>query len=122
MTGEKLYALGILALIAFGVALLEATLTGGVEPFGRFELAASLLSLGPLYWWYYVDKEQRRFEAGVIQNLAVIGLAAIGLPVYFVRSRGWRAGGVVTVKAFGFWVVLIGLGWLGEVLGVALKG
>jgi hypothetical protein len=117
---KKLFALGSLALIAFAVALLEAALTGRVEPFGKFELVASLLSLVPLYWWYYLDKEQRRFSTGVVQNLAVIGVAIIGLPVYFIRSRGWKDGAIITFRALGFWAALIGLGWLGEVLGAAL--
>lgn len=122
MSNKKLYALGLLALIAFSGALLEAALTGHVEPFGRFELVGSLLSLPPLYWWYYLDKEQHQFQTGVVQNLAVIGVAVIGLPVYFVRSRGLRDGGMATAKAFGVWVALMGLGLLGEWLGVALRG
>jgi len=121
MTGKKLYALGLLALISFCGAVLEAVLTGGVEPFGKFELVESLLSLGPLYWWYYLDKEERRFTAGVVQNLAIIGVAAIGLPIYFIRSRGWKDGAIVTAQAFGFWALLVGLGWLGELLGAALR-
>ncbi len=90
---KKLYTLGLLALIAFGGAVLEAALTGHVEPFGKFELVESLLSLVPLYWWYYLDKEQRKFSTGVVQNLAVVAVALIGLPVYFIRSRGWKKGG-----------------------------
>jgi len=122
MTGEKLYALGLLALISFGGAVLEAVMTGRVEPFGKFDLVESLLSLGPLYWWYYLDKEQRRFSTGVVQNLAVIGVAVLGLPVYFIRSRGWKQGGIATALALAFWAVLVGLGLLGEELGLWLAG
>jgi hypothetical protein len=122
MTGKKLYALGLLALISFFGAVLEAVLTGRVEPFGKFDLVESLLSLGPLYWWYYLDKEQRQFSTGVVQNLAVIGVAAIGLPVYIIRSRGWRKGGIATALALGVWAALVGLGWLGEELGLWLAG
>ena len=121
MTGKKLYALAILALLSFFGAVLEAALTGGVEPFSKFDLMVSLLSLGPLYWWYFLDKDERRFSTGVVQNLAVIAVAAIGLPVYFIRSRGWKGGAVITGLAFGFWVLLLSLAWLGEVLGVALR-
>ena len=120
VVGKKSYALALLALIAFCGAVLEAALTGRVEPFGRFDLVESLLSLGPLYWWYYLDKEQRRFPAGVVQNLAVVAVAALGLPIYFFRSRGWRQGSVAITLALGFWATLVGLGLLGEKLGLWL--
>jgi FtsH-binding integral membrane protein len=122
MTGRKLYALGLLALISFCGAVLEAVLTGRVEPFGKFDLVESLLSLVPLYWWYYLDKEQRRFSTGVVQNLAVVAVAVLGLPVYFIRSRGWKQGGIATALALAFWAVLVGLGLLGEKLGLWLAG
>ncbi|HSH12519.1 MAG TPA: hypothetical protein VLA15_02180, partial [Desulfurivibrionaceae bacterium] len=98
----------------------ESALTGRVEPFGKFELVESLLSIMPLYWWYYLDKEERRFRTGVFQNLAVIGVAAIGLPVYFIRCRGWKDGAIATAWAFGVWGALMGLGLFGEKLGLLL--
>lgn len=120
MAGKKLYALALLALISFLGAVIEAALTGRVEPFGKFELVESLLSIMPLYWWYYLDKEERQFQTGVFQNLAVIGAAVIGLPVYFIRCRGWKGGGIATALAFGTWGALIGLGLVGEKLGLLL--
>ena len=120
MAGRKRYALGALALISLMGAILEAALTGRVEPFGKYELVESLLSILPLYWWYYLDKEERQFRTGVFQNLAVIGVAGIGLPVYFFRCRGWKDGTKATAVAFGAWGLLIGLGLLGEKLGLLL--
>lgn len=120
MSGKKLYALGLLALISFLGATLEAALTGRVEPFGKFELVESLLSILPLYWWYYLDKEERNFQTGVFQNLAVIGVAAIGLPVYFIRCRGWKDGAIATALAYAAWGVLVGLGLVGEKFGLLL--
>lgn len=101
-------------------AIFESVLTGRVEPFGKFELVENLLSIMPLYWWYYLDKEERRFRTGVFQNLAVIGVAAIGLPVYFIRCRGWKGGAIATAWAFGVWGSLMGLGLFGEKLGLLL--
>jgi len=121
MTGKKLYALGLLALFSFFGAVLEAALTGQVEPFSKFDLVVSLLSLGPLYWWYFLDKEERGFSTGVVQNLAVIAVAAVGLPIYFIRSRGWKGGAIITAQALGFWALLLGLAWLGEWLGASLR-
>lgn len=120
MAGKKLYALALLSLISFFGAIIEAALTGQVEPFGKFELVESLLSIMPLYWWYYLDKEERQFQTGVFQNLAVIGAAVIGLPVYFIRCRGWKGGAIATALAFGAWGTLIGLGFVGEKLGILL--
>lgn len=120
MVGKKMYALLLLALISLLGAILEAALTGRVEPFGKFEVVESLLSIMPLYWWYYLDKEEWRFRTGVVQNLAVIGVAAIGLPVYFIRCRGWKGGAIAAALALGVWGLLMGLGLLGEKLGLLL--
>src|SRR5258708_14796242 len=97
----KVYALAILAVISLVGPVLEAAVTGRVEPFSKFGLAETFLSIAPIYWWYYVDKEQRRFRAGPVLNVGVVALAIIALPVYFIRSRGWKRGSVSIVWAIG---------------------
>jgi hypothetical protein len=45
--------------------------------------------------------------------LAVI----VAMPIYFIRSRGWKRGAIATAIALGVFAVLLGLGEAGEVLG-----
>lgn len=116
----KVYALVILAVISLLSPVLEIAVTGRIESFSKFALAETFLSIAPIYWWYYVDKEQRRFRAGPIQNVGVIGLALIALPIYFIRSRGWKHGSLSIAMAAGVLAGTFGLGWLGEAIGTAI--
>jgi len=116
----KVYALAILAVISLVGPVVEAAVTGRVEPFSKFGLAETLLSIAPIYWWYYVDKEQRQFRAGPVLNVGVVALAIIALPVYFIRSRGWKRGSVSIVWAVGVLAVTFVLEWLGERIGTAI--
>ena len=46
----------------------------------------------------------------------------VALPVYFVRSRGWKRGGVISLYALGALGVLYLLETLGQVIGEAIAG
>ena len=54
-------------------------------------------------------------------NVGVILLAVVALPVYFVRSRGWKGGVIATVLAAAVFGVTLALGeageWIGGLLG-----
>ena len=115
----KVYALVILVVLSLLTPLLEVLVTGRIEPFGKFTVAETLLSIALIYWWYYVDKEQMKFHAGPIQNVGIIALAIIALPIYFIRSRGWKCGSISIAMAGGFLVVTYFLGLLGETIGTA---
>ncbi len=86
----KACALGILALISLLGPVLEIAIAGRVNPTGKFAIAEAVLSTLPIYYWYYIDKQQRRFRTGVLQNAGVIGVSVIAMSVYFFRSRGWK--------------------------------
>jgi hypothetical protein len=115
-------ALAILAGVSLLSPALEIAVTGRVEPFGNFGIADTVVSIAAIYWWYYADKEQREFRAGPLLNAGVIALALVALPVYFVRSRGWKRGGLATAVAAGFLAATFGLEWLGEEIGTAIVG
>jgi hypothetical protein len=92
--------------------------TGRVEPFSNFDLGGSFLSLLAIYWWYHLDKDQTGYRAGRLLNVGVAALAIVALPVYFVRSRGWKRGGVISLYALG----VLGVLYLLETLGEAIAG
>jgi protein-S-isoprenylcysteine O-methyltransferase Ste14 len=117
----KLTALVLLALLSLAGPLIEAGATGRVEPFSRFGLAEALLSLPLIYWWYHVDKQQRNYQAGPLMNAGVVALTILALPVYFIRSRGWKRGATAIALAALVLVITFALGELGEQIGAALQ-
>jgi protein-S-isoprenylcysteine O-methyltransferase Ste14 len=90
-----------------------------VEPFSKFGLAEALLSLPLIYWWYHVDKQQRNYQAAPLMNAGVVALTILALPVYFIRSRGWKRGAIATALAALFLAITYALGELGEQIGGA---
>ncbi len=95
--------------------------TGRVEDYGKFDLAETFLGIAFIYWWYHADKRSRGYSAGPLMNGAVIVAAVVALPIYFVRSRGWKGGAAATVAALVVLGIVLGLGELGEWLGGVLR-
>ena len=122
MNRTKLYALALLAAITLVTPIVETLVTGRVEPFSNFDLVGSFLSLLPIYWWYHLDKGETGYRAGPFLNVGVAALAIVALPVYFVRSRGWKRGGIICLYALGAVGVLYLLETLGEFIGEAIAG
>jgi hypothetical protein len=116
----KLVALGVLALISLISPMIEMMVTGRVEPFGKFGMAETFVSIPILFWWYHVDKQERNYKAGPLMNGGVIALAIIALPVYFIRSRGWKKGAIATAIAIAFVAGTLVLGEVGEKIGAVL--
>jgi polyferredoxin len=115
----KTIALALLGLVSLVVPLLERLITGRVEPMSKFQLAGTLLSIPLIFWWYYVDKGERNYRAGPIMNVGVVALSILTLPIYFVRSRGWKRGLVSTALAATVLIVTFVLAELGEQIGAA---
>jgi len=118
---QKRAALAALALIAFSAPFIEQWTTGRVEPFGRFDMVVTLVSLPFLFWWYHLDKREHGYRAGPLMNGGVLAVAIVALPVYFVRSRGWRRGAVAILLAALFFALLLALGEAGERAGALLE-
>ena len=117
----KTLALVLLAVLSFVSPLAEMLATGGVEMLSTFGLVETAISVVLLFWWYHVDKAERDYAAGRLMNAGVLVLAAIALPVYFVRSRGWKRGGITTALAAAFLLLTLVLGEAGERLGGWLR-
>ena len=116
----KLLALGILALLSLLSPIVETIATGRVEAFGTFGMVETVVSLVVLFWWYHLDKQERNYPAGPLMNGAVLALAIIALPVYFIRSRGWKKGALAIALALAFVGATLVLSELGEKLGEIL--
>jgi hypothetical protein len=123
---SKAIALALLALVSFLGPLLETLLTGGVEPFGKWEIGETLVALVLVFWWYHVDKAEHGYRAGPLMNGGMLLVLAVALPVYLLRSRGWKRGALAIAVAAALFLVLLGLGeageWLGKKNGPALGG
>jgi hypothetical protein len=117
----KLWALAILAVISLLVPLLERLLTGRVEELGAFAVVQNLLSIPPIFWWYHVDKAHRQYRAGPLMNVGVVALAVVALPVYLIRSRGWKRGAISILEGVLVVAAITLLGMLGESIGKALS-
>jgi protein-S-isoprenylcysteine O-methyltransferase Ste14 len=66
-----------------------------------------------------VDKQQRNYQAGPLMNAGVVALTILALPVYFIRSRGWKRGAIATAVAALVLAITFALGELGEQIGAA---
>jgi hypothetical protein len=113
----KVCALAILAVISLLMPMVEMMFTGTVEDLGKWALVQNLLSIPPIFWWYHVDKAEKGYRAGPLMNVGVIALTIIALPIYFIRTRGWKRGSVSIVKGLVVFAAVILLGMLGEWLG-----
>jgi len=117
MRKDKAAALIALAAISFVMPALERAMTGRVEMLSTYGLVETALSLIALFWWFHLDKAEHNYRAGKLMNAGVLILAAVALPIYFLRSRGWKRGGIAIVWAIVFLGVMFVLETAGEWLG-----
>lgn len=122
MRGVTAWSLAILAVISLVVPLVEVVMTGRSEELGPYALAQNLLCIPPIFWWYHVDKAARSYRAGPLMNAGVVALAIAALPIYFIRSRGWKKGSLSILKGIVVVAAITLLGEAGEWIGKALTG
>jgi len=114
------WALAVLAAVSLVLPMLEMYFTGQVEELGKWALAQNLLSIPPIFWWYHVDKAKRDYRAGPLMSAGVVALPLLALPIYFIRSRGWKRGALSIAKGIAVVAAITLLGEAGEWLGKAL--
>ena len=122
MARPKIVALAVLAAIILLAPIVEGLATGRVESMSPYDIAGTVLSLVPLYWWYHMDKAEHHYRAGALMNVGIGLVAIVALPIYLVRSRGWRRGGSAIALGAAFTGLLYLLEWLGEWIGEGLAG
>ena len=105
-----------MAIVSFVGPFAEALVTGDVEPYGKWELGETFVALVLIFWWYHVDKAEHGYRAGPLMNGGMLLVMALAMPIYLVRSRGWKRGAIAVAVAIGLFLVLLGLGELGELL------
>lgn len=54
-----------------------------------------------IFWWYRLDTAQLGYRRTPWLSVAVIAIAALALPYYFFRSRGFKRGALATLALFG---------------------
>ena len=114
-------ALLMLAVVSFLIPMGQwLILKRRVEPWSTIELAQVALTTYAIYWWYVLDKRERGFRAGPLQNIGVIFLNIVALPIYFVRSRGWKRGAIATLGMLGVAICAGLLVWAGEWTGYVI--
>ena len=119
MSRQKIAALALLAAVTLLSPIVESVMTGGVEDYSAYDIGGALLSLLPIYWWYHLDKAEQNYRAGRLMNVSLAAAAIVVLPIYLLRSRGWRRGGIAIAVAVAFTGGLYLIEWLGESLGEA---
>lgn len=63
-----------------------------------------------VYWWFHADTAEQNYQPSWLLRGGIIFLAIVAVPVYLVRSRGGRQGGVALLKMFAFlmlWFALV---------------
>ena len=116
----KATALALLGVVSLAGPVLEGWWTGRIESMSGFDLAMTVVSISLIFRWYHLDKRERDYQAGPLMNVGVIALAMLALPIYFIRSRGWKRGLVATFYAAGILALTLGLNELGERISAAL--
>lgn len=119
---QKTLALVLMAAISFASPLAESLATGRVDMLSRFDMGEMGVSIVLLFWWWHLDKVERDYAASRLMNAGVLILAAVVLPIYFVRTRGWKRGGITIAIAAAFVLLTFVLAEAGEWLGNWLRG
>ena len=112
--GPKIAVVAALAVLSLAGPVAEMAFTGQVADWGPWAMGETLASAVLIFWWYHLDKTERDYRAGILMNAGVIALAALALPIYLVRTRGWKRGGIAIAAAVAIFIALLLLEEAGE--------
>ena len=113
-------ALLMLGIVSFVLPMGEHLIFKRSAPPLSYMLVEVVLMAYAIYWWYVLDRREREFRAGTFQNMGVAVFALIGLPVYFIRSRGLLRGSAAIGVAIFVFICISFLAYLGELAGRAI--
>lgn len=80
------------------------------------ELALVFAMVFLIFLWYRIDADERGFQRSPLLNVAIVMVAAVAVPYYLIRSRGWQEGQVAVLKALLLFIGSIMLSAFGAML------
>lgn len=80
------------------------------------ELALVFAMVFLIFLWYRIDADERGFQRSTLLNVAIVMVAAIAVPYYLIRSRGWQEGQLAVLKALVVFLGSIVLSTIGAML------
>ncbi len=118
---KKRNVVALFLISGFLVSFIERLATGEIDPVGPGEWATIAIAIVLLLQWLSLDSAEHNYEVGFGLRTLTVGLAIIGLPYYFFRSRGWCAGLVAIVETGAVVAGYEAASWFGETLAGILR-
>lgn len=112
---HKTQVLWAFAVVSF-VSGAHAASSGVTEVAGPIELGLVFAMISLIFLWYRIDADQHGFQRSVFMNVSIVMVAAIAVPYYLIRSRGWQHGQIAVLKAVLVFLGSIALSALGGML------
>ena len=109
---QLLWALGVVSFVSGAHAA-----SAGVSELARaIDLGLMFAMISLIFLWYRIDADQHGFKRSIFMNVSIVMLAAIAVPYYLIRSRGWQHGQIAVLKAVLVFLGSIALSALGGLL------
>ena len=112
---HKTQVLWAFAVVSF-VSGAHAASSGVTEVAGPIELGLVFAMISLIFLWYRIDADQHGFKRSAFMNVSIVMVAAIAVPYYLIRSRGWQHGQIAVLKAVLVFLGSIALSALGGML------
>lgn len=104
-------------LLAFGATSFVSGATASPSPqVSGLEMLWVLLMAWLIWLWYRIDSTQLGFRRTPGLGVLVVLVAAVGIPLYLVRSRGWPQARLAVLQAIGLFLASVLLSALGASL------
>lgn len=109
---QVLWAFAVVSFVSGAFGANAATTQAG----GVIELVLVIAMISLIFLWYRIDAEQHGFQRSAFMNVSIVMVAAIAVPYYLIRSRGWQHGQIAVLKAVLVFLGSIALSALGGML------
>ena len=110
----------VLTITAFAIGIFNAATTGGLVAKQPWNLGEKLILVSLIFWWYHLDKSEKKYKAGPLLNIGVVGLSVVAVPIYLFRSRGTKQGFIGLFKLLAFVATILAILVLGGIIGKAI--
>ena len=109
---QLLWAFGVVSFVS-GAHAASAAVS---EMAQAIDLGLVFAMISLIFLWYRIDADQYGFKRTVFMNVSIVMVAAIAVPYYLIRSRGWQHGQIAVLKAVLVFLGSIALSALGGML------